>query len=94
MSAEQAGAALAAKTALYYGPGLSDKPTTAAEASARLSALVADQSWGRRYANGDQLARREFSDLTRLASSTNGVKEALDGTAEPRRWKSRLAKMT
>jgi hypothetical protein len=63
--------------AAFRGAPPSDKPTTPAQAQARLSVLTADKAWADRLAKSDVAVRREFTELTaQVANST----EALGGT--------------
>jgi hypothetical protein len=53
--------------------------TTAAEASARLTALTADSSWSQRYFSGDPAARRDFQQLTQMVAGADADAEAIAG---------------
>ena len=71
MTPEQATAKLAEMTAAYRGPPPTDKPTTAAEARARLNHLATAKSWNDKLSAGDVEATREFKALTaQVASDT------------------------
>jgi hypothetical protein len=75
--------ALADKTAAFRGSLDKGTPATPAQARARLSSLISDKEWSRRYANGDVLAKKEFADLNALVAYGDSVADAVSGAAEP-----------
>jgi|SRR6185437_128602 len=79
LTPEQATAKLAELTAAFHGTP--DKPTTPAEAKARLDALSKDPKWRGDYLAGNGEARREFGSLTEMvARAESRIDEVMNGT--------------